>query len=103
MTRYRVRLIKSDGSPRPRPKRAIDEELNSAVEALSGLNPWDPEYEKAVAAVKGLTEARKNLDKPAVSGETTRTLGSLAGILLVLKHEQLFVIASKAFSLIPKI
>ena len=96
MTRYRVRLIKSDGSPRPRPKRAIDEELNSAVEALAGLNPWDLEYEKVVSAVKGLTEARKNLDKPAVSGETTRTLGSLAGILLVLKHEQLFVITSNA-------
>lgn len=103
MQTYRVRLIKSDGSPRPRPKKAIDQELAAAVEALGGLNPWDPEYEKAVAAVKGLAEARKSLDKPAISGETTRTLGSLAGILLVLKHEQLFVIATKAFSLIPKI
>jgi len=103
MTRYRVTIVKSDGTPLPRPKKAIDQELTAAVEALAGLNPWDPEYASAVANVEKLTEARKNLDKPRVDGDTKRTLGSLAGILLVLKHEQLFVIASKAFSLIPKI
>lgn len=103
MRTYRVKLIKSDGTPVPRPKKAIDQELAAAVEALGGLNPWDPEYASAVAAVKTLTEARKNLSESKIDGDTKRTLGSLAGILLVLKHEQLFVIATKAFSLIPKI
>jgi hypothetical protein len=107
-------------------KDEVEEELDKQImqlfELMENLTAYDDEYDKMVNATAKLVQLRKNKTeeyskmvassaklmemrkKDSVSMETWVTVGTnLAGIFMLMQHERVNVIASKAFGLIKKI
>lgn len=87
--------------PEDQVKKALDDEIMNLFEHLNGKDEFDEESEKVVNAVAKLYELRQ---KERLSMDTVVTvLTNLAGIVAILQHERVHVVASKAFGLIKKI
>ena len=82
-------------------KKALDTELLNLFAHLNGKDEFDEESEKVVNAVAKLYELRQKerISMDAVVAAATH----LAGLAVVLNHERVHVIATKAFGLIKKI
>lgn len=79
-----------------RAKRAI----NELYSELDCLNPAGEDYPKVVDQIVKLTELQ-NKKKLSVSPDVVLTVaGNLAAVLIVVKYEQLNVIATKAFQIV---
>lgn len=81
----------------------FEKEIDSILEDLKTMDSTSKEYEQAVKNLEVLCKARSyekdnKIDKNAMLG----VIGNLAGILAVLKHEELNVITSKALGFIIK-
>ena len=80
--------------------------IDAANSHLFALEPLDPEYDETFKKVKALHKIKAK-EKPRfnVSPDTLLlVVGNLAGILLIMNHEKLDVISTKALSFIkPKI
>lgn len=89
-----------------RDKRSlIDKEIDSVLELLGTLTPGTEEYKAVRADVEGLYRAKGEV-KPEekVSPNTiAQIVANLIGIVVVLEHEKLNVITSKAFNMIAKL
>lgn len=82
-------------------KKALDTELLNLFAHLNDKEEFDDESEKVVAAVAKLYELRQK-DKISMDAMVAAAT-HVAGLVLVLQHEKVHVIASKAFGLIKKI
>lgn len=92
---------------KPKTSTIIREELDKAIEValaeLSGYKVVDEEYATICEQLEMLYKLRSQKREPAVSMETLVTVGAnLAGILLILNHERMNVVASKALGFVMK-
>jgi hypothetical protein len=90
------------GSPKP---HRLDKAINSAIEALEGVDELDPDYSKLTAHLKTL------IDLKAIDTDTNRKtqisadqkaaiIANLVGIVAIMSFERTNVITTKAFGFI---
>lgn len=92
---FKVRL------PEDPVKKALETEILGLFSDMDEHSAYDEEYEKMASTVIKLYELRQ---KDRISMDTVVTaLTHIAGIAVILQHERVHVIASKAFGLIKKI
>lgn len=81
----------------------LDLQINAHLAAMATLDPLkSQEYGDMVKHLNTLYSLRETA-KPMSTGEKATIVAHLAGIALVLNHERLGVITSKAFGLIMKL
>lgn len=79
----------------------FDDEVNRVLTIMSTMQPESKEYRSAAEALSMVCEARKVKPTPPVSPDVVvSVVANLIGIVLILKHEDLNVITSKAVSFI---
>lgn len=81
----------------------LEKEIDSVLKCMNELSPDSEEYQKMAENLERLYKS-KSYDKDRdVSPDTLAVIvGNLAGILLILKHEELNVITSKALGFVLK-
>lgn len=86
---------------KPKYQRDLESELESAVLRLKANLLGSDEYAKELAHVERLYEMMDNKSTSRISPDTRATVAAnLLGILLILKHEHVNVITSKALSFV---
>lgn len=79
----------------------LNDEVDRVVLYLSGQDPDSESYTHAVQNLKTLCEARSKKAASTIEPEVLITAGvNLLGIVLILRHEQFNVVASKAMTFI---
>lgn len=87
-----------------KPKSQLDLEIDRLVLELKKHQPTSDEYTKIMAQLKDLSKVQKEQSPESVSPDTkVMAAVNLAGIMMILKHETVHVIASKAVSFVPKL
>lgn len=84
-------------------KRLLEEELERAITSLRGSLTDSEEYAKMLTAVERLHELLEEEHTPTnfVSKDTLAVVGAnLLGIFMIIKHESVNVITSKALSFV---
>jgi hypothetical protein len=88
----------------PKPKSKLDLEIDRLLSALKNHETTSDEYAKIMTQLKELTKIQKDTTPESVSADTkVMAAVNLAGIFMILRHEQINVIASKAISFVPKL
>jgi hypothetical protein len=86
---------------KPRHQRALESELDRALTRLKTEMPTSEDYEKMLKLVERLHDMLDEDTPEVVSKNTMLTVGgNLLGIILILKHERVNVITSKALSFV---
>ena len=81
----------------------LQDEINVAILQLGSLDVYDEKYTTAVENIEKLEMIHQNRKKNYPSSDALLAAGTnLFGILLILNHERIGVISSKAFNLLPK-
>lgn len=81
----------------------LDEVITNALKQLDALPAYSPEYVKVVDQIERFTKMKEHHRSARVSPDTLAiVLGNLAGIVLIIKHEHVNVIATKAMGLLLK-
>lgn len=81
----------------------LDQEIERIYEAMEAVEPASEEYAALTARLDDLQKLKKN-KKWHVNPDTVFAGGiNIAGILLVLQHEEFKVVTSKAFGLIKRV
>lgn len=83
---------------------ALNKAIDRILAYMESITPNSEEYAKMVGMLDTLYKIKANEKRPP-SVDVTAILsivGNLAGIGLILKHEQLHVIASKALGFVTK-
>ena len=81
----------------------FDKEVDRLISLMSELDPTGDDYRKAAESLKILCEARAKKPAFPVDPEVIITAGvNLLGILLILQHERLNVISTRAISFVRK-
>lgn len=89
---------------RPKPKTKVELEIDRLFAELKNHQPTDEKYGKVMDQLKELTKIQKDTKPESVSPDTkVMAAVNLAGIVMILKHEHVNVIASKAISFVPKL
>ncbi len=85
-------------------KRKMDNAIDGVLKFLEGQKADSDEYTKAVRNLKELCEAKGKLNPEliAILGIVVPALTSILGIVLILKHEELNVITTKAVGFVMK-
>lgn len=84
-------------------KSELDEVIDILIESLKATDPDSPEYAKKVDQLSKLYAAKRERKAGNVSVESlTSTITNLMGIGMIVGHERMNVITSKAMSLIRK-
>lgn len=86
--------------------KSLDAEIERVITLMSKLSPWSTEYGVAAKNLELLTSMKnqKTGSIVGVSNDTlVATIANLLGIGLVLGHEKLNVISTKAFTMIAKL
>lgn len=84
-------------------QQPIDKEVDRVIELMSNMKPESDEYFQTVQALKVLLEVRARKEAPRINPEIIFTvIGNLVGIVLILRHENLNVITSKAISFVRR-
>jgi len=82
-------------------KNAISVEVDRVVEFLSKIDPDEENYTKSVQNLKTLCEARSKKPGAIIEPEVLiASVTNLLSIVLVLRHEQFNVVATRAMSFI---
>lgn len=82
----------------------LDIALNSAYAALSNLQETDEKYAKILDQIVKLHKMKNDERTSQVSPDTWATIGAnLVGILLIIRHEHVNVITSRAMNLVTKL
>lgn len=88
----------------PKKKSLTELEIDRLLLALKNQQPDSAEYAKIMIQLKELTNVHKAVKPETVSPDTkVMAAVNLTGILMILKHEHVNVIASKAITFIPKL
>lgn len=92
-----------DSKEKPRSQRMIESELDRTLVQMKTEMVNTEEYAKTLSLVERLHKMLDN-DKPSsVSKDTLLMVGAnLVGIILIIKHENVNVISSKALSFIMR-
>ena len=82
----------------------LEKEIDDAVEVLSMLKKWTPEYTKVSSNIETLMKAQSYDGKrQVIKWDTLLTVGgNLAGIILILNYEKLDIITTKAIGFVLK-
>jgi len=91
---------------KPTPERiALDEVIANVLSEMAGLPVESKEYTAASDNYVKLLKLRKELTSSVkVSADTVALIAAnLAGIILILQHERVNVVASKALSFVGKL
>jgi hypothetical protein len=88
----------------PKKTRTIDDEITRLLEEIAHIKVEDKAYNEALDNLSVLTKANgQNKTTSILSADSVlMAVTSILGTLLVLNHENLHVITSKAFSSIVK-
>lgn len=88
----------------PRHRRLLEEEYTRTLATLNMHQIDSPEYAKMLSSVERL-HTMMNIQKTSpVSRETLLTVGAnILGILLIIKHEDVNVITSKALGFVIRV
>lgn len=82
-------------------KDRLDTEINQLLDLMGRENGYTDDYRSMASHVEKLIELRKG---ESISKDTWLTVGThIAGLVVILSHEQTHIIASKAFGLVKKI
>lgn len=82
----------------------LDLALNSALRRLNALEPETEEYAKTLEAVVTLHKLKEEERPSPISKDALLNVGAnLLGILMIIKHERMHIITSKAFGLLPRL
>lgn len=82
----------------------FDSELTRSVSLLRGHDVDSDEYATILGRVEKLHELRKDEKPKPVSLDTALSVGAnLFGILMIIKHENINVITSKALSFVHRV
>lgn len=89
---------------RPKTKSQAELEIDRLLLKLKQHEPTTDEYAKIMTQLKDLSKIQKEQSPESVSPDTkVMAAVNLAGILMILRHEHINVIASKAISFVPKL
>lgn len=81
-------------------KSKLDLEIDNLVTELNECDPYSEQYPKLLRNLDELMKIKKN-EKRSISPDTMLVVGgNLLGILMILRHEQLNVITSKALGFV---
>ena len=88
---------------RNKPKTKLQLEIDKLVLALGNHQPTSKEYEQILDRLKELHKMQLD-NKPATVSPDTKVAAAvnLCGILLIIRHEHVNVVASKAISFVQK-
>ena len=82
----------------------LSEEIARLHDEMLYEDPGDDRYETLLTRIAVLYELNKNKSKFEVSGDTiVLATVNLIGIVLILQHENLHVVSSKALSFVSKL
>ena len=83
---------------------ALDNEIRRIEGDLAFETPGSKEYKKLLAQLETLQNLNEKPKKFEVSGDTLVLAGiNLLGIVMILKHENLHVISTKALGFVSKL
>lgn len=86
------------------PADNLDKVINTHLAHLQDLTPSHAEYPDAVKQLAALYSLRnESVSKPLSADAKLTAAVNLAGIIMILKHEQVGVITSKALGFIAKL
>jgi hypothetical protein len=89
---------------KPVKKTALDDVIDTAIRELSNHEIHTKEYATALERLTELYALKSQEKTDRISKDTLAlVLGNLAGILMIVKHEELNVVTSKALSFVGKI
>lgn len=89
---------------KPRHQRMLEQELEHALAVLPKYQPDSEEFKKIVTIIEPLYKLVDAKNPSPVSRETLVTVGAnLLGILLIIKHEDVNVITSKALGFVIRV
>jgi len=84
-------------------QKPFDKEVDRLVGLMSEMEPSSEDYKKTVESLKTLCEARGKKAAQLIEPEAVlAALSSLLGIVLILSHERLHVVTSRAISFVRK-
>lgn len=87
----------------PKPKSKLDQAIDDALFTLLSHHPTSDEYATIVERVAKLHKLKEIESPQRVSPDTLLTVGAnLAGIMMIIHHERLNVVTSKALSFVMK-
>jgi hypothetical protein len=87
-----------------KPKTKLELEIDRLVLELKKHEPLSDDYSTTLNQLKELSKVQKEQSPARVSPDTAViATANLAGILMIIKHESVNVIASKALGFIPKL
>lgn len=85
-------------------KTGLEEAIDSALTDLKGYTADQEEHSAIVDQLTKLYAIKDQESPKRVSPDTLVTVGAnLLGVLVIIKHEQVNVITSKALAFLPKI
>ena len=92
-----------NGKEIPRHQRLLEEEYVRILTVLSSNQPDSAEYAKMLGCVERIHDMTDIREPSPVSRDTLLTVGAnIIGILLIIKHENVNVITSKALGFVIK-
>jgi len=81
----------------------LTKEIDRVLSLMSGVHPTSNEYADLMETLTKLTGIKETSSKNRVSKDTLAVIaGNLAGIVMIIKHEQVHVITSKALGFVMK-
>lgn len=87
----------------PKPKSKLEIEIDKLVLALNDYPTSSEEYGELVERLKVLHKIQDDTKPASVSPDVKLTVfANLAGILMIIRHEHINVVASKALSFVMK-
>lgn len=90
--------------PSKKPKSKLQLEIDRLVLALKDHQPESKEYAAIISQLKELSKVQKEQSPATVSPDTKlQVAANLAGIVMIIQHEHVYVIASKALAFVPKL
>lgn len=84
----------------------LKEEMKTLTKSLGTMDPASPKYEETLKTLERITKLQKEMSSEKQKVSPDAILGFVAnigGILLVLQHENLHVITSKAFNMVSRV
>lgn len=81
----------------------LQKEIDRVLTLMSNANPISTEYADLTASLSKLYEFKESTSKNRLSKDTMAIVaGNLAGIMMIVGHEKLHVVTSKALGFVMK-
>jgi hypothetical protein len=88
---------------RAKKQSKLEMQLDKTLDSLDRMNPSSDEYTRTLEAVGKLHKMKEDEKASSVSPDTILLVGAnLAGILLIIRHEHVNVITSRAMNTLMK-